>query len=199
MIINEDFIPKRKTSERLPPGQYETKDFPVLSLGPTPLVDKDTWRLKISGKVEEPLLFRWADIEKLPHVDVVRDIHCVTKWSKFDTDWSGIFLDEFFSRARLLPEATHMLAYSADGYSANIPLEDVRGDKALVVTAYRGEPIPPEHGGPVRLLIPHLYFWKSAKWLEEIKCIDRDSPGFWEVRGYHNYGDPWKEERYTND
>lgn len=199
MIINEDFVPKRNGSARLPPGQYETKDFPVLSLGPTPQIDIRDWKLKISGLVENPLVFSWDEVMALPHADVIRDIHCVTKWSKFDTDWSGVFLDEFFTRAGLKAEATHLLAYSADGYSTNIPIDDVRGDKAMVATSYRDEPIPAEHGGPVRLLVPHLYFWKSAKWLEEIKLINHDEPGFWEVRGYHNYGDPWKEERYTND
>lgn len=199
MIINEGFVPKRKGSARLPPGQYETKDFPVLSLGPTPQIDIRNWKLKISGLVNKPLIFSWEEIMALPHTDIIRDIHCVTKWSKFDTDWSGVFLDEFFNKASLKAEASHILAYSADGYSTNLPLEDVRGQRAMVALSYRGEAIPAEHGGPARLLVPHLYFWKSAKWLEEIKVVSHDEPGFWEVRGYHNYGDPWREERYTND
>lgn len=199
MIINEGFSPKREKSDRLPPGQYETKDFPVLSLGPTPLVNEADWSLKISGLVERPTKWNWEEFLKLPHHDIVRDIHCVTKWSKFDTDWSGVYLKDIFELAGLKPEGTHIIAFSSDSYSTNLPLEDVLDDKAMVATRYRGEPIPPEHGGPARLLVPHLYFWKSAKWLDEIKIINHDEPGFWEVRGYHNYGDPWKEERYTND
>jgi DMSO/TMAO reductase YedYZ molybdopterin-dependent catalytic subunit len=199
MVINEGFLPKRPKNDRLPPGQYETKDFPVLSLGPTPLVEKDNWVLKISGLVKEPKKWNWEEFLALPHHDIIRDIHCVTKWSKFDTDWSGVFLQDIFNLAGVREEATHLLAFSSDGYSTNLPLLDVLGEKAMVATKYRGEDILPEHGGPARLLVPHLYFWKSAKWLEELKLIDHDEPGFWEVRGYHNYGDPWLEQRYTND
>lgn len=199
MIVNEGFFPKREKNDRLPPGQYETKDFPVLSLGPTPLVDEKDWSLKISGLVERPVRWNWEEFSKLPHHDIVRDIHCVTKWSKFDTDWSGVYLKDIFDLVGLKPEGNHIIAFSSDSYSTNVPLEDVLGEKAMVATRYRGEAIPAEHGGPARLLVPHLYFWKSAKWLDEIKVIDHDEPGFWEVRGYHNYGDPWLEQRYTND
>jgi DMSO/TMAO reductase YedYZ molybdopterin-dependent catalytic subunit len=199
MIINEDFEPTRGRDKRLPPGQYETRDFPVLSLGPTPEVSTDEWKLEISGLVEKPLTFSWKEFLELPIEEVKKDIHCVTKWSKFDTHWEGVSLDELMRRAAVAERATHLIAHSHDGYSTNLPIEDVMGGKAWVAVRYEGEEIAAEHGGPARLLVPHLYFWKSAKWLKKIEFIDRDIPGFWEVRGYHNYGDPWQEQRYTFD
>lgn len=200
MIVNPNFIPKRKVDDRLPPGQYETKDFPVLSLGPTPEIDLNSWSLEVGGLVTHPQKWSWLELQKLPTEEVKKDIHCVTKWSRFDTDWTGISLDEIAKIVGVNSElATHIVAYSYDGYTTNLPIEDVLGGKAWVATAYRDEPIPAEHGGPVRLLVPHLYFWKSAKWLKKIEFVDADRPGFWETRGYHNYGDPWREQRYTND
>lgn len=205
-LINDGFVPKRQTSNRLPPGQYETKDFPVLSLGPTPDIDLEKWSLRIDGLVATEQHFSWLEFKNLPHEAVRRDIHCVTKWSKFDSDWSGVSLDFLLKRAGVIDErgnvlttATHIIAHSYDGYTTNLPLEDVLSGKAWVATAFEDEPITAEHGGPARLLVPHLYFWKSAKWLNRLELVDADKPGFWEVRGYHNYGDPWREQRYTFD
>src|SRR5258708_997247 len=199
MIINEDFQPKRGSDKRLPPGQYETRDFPVLSLGPTPEVDTDRWKLEVTGLVTTPLSFTWDEFLKLPLEHVRKDIHCVTKWSKFDTSWEGISLDELMKRAGISESATHLIAHSYDGYTTNLPIEDIRNGQAFVAVHYEGEEIEPQHGGPARLFVPHLYFWKSAKWLKKLEFIDRDIPGFWEVRGYHNYGDPWQEQRYSFD
>ncbi len=204
MIINEGFKPKRKTDSRLPPGQYEESGFPVLSLGPTPKISQDVWRLEVDGLVEDKLSWDWAQFTALPKADIVRDIHCVTKWSKFDTKWQGVSLDAIMDMAKVSPDATHLIAHSYDGYTTNMPLSDIRaaregGAQAWVATVYDGMPLAPEHGGPARLLVPHLYFWKSAKWLKKLEFVKGDSPGFWETRGYHNYGDPWKEQRYTFD
>lgn len=199
MLISEGFVPKRAKNDRLPPGQYETKDFPVLSLGPTPEIEVGGWKLEVGGLVKNPQIYNWDELLALPQVDWQRDIHCVTKWSKFDTPWRGVPLEEVMKRAEVSEVATHLIAHSADGYSTNIPLEDVTGGQALVATAYDGGEIEAEHGGPVRLLVPHLYFWKSAKWLNKLEFVGADQPGFWETRGYHNYGDPWREQRYTYD
>ncbi len=199
MIINDDFIPKRGRSDRLPRGQYEEKGFPVLSLGPTPSVSKATWKLSVKGLVENPLTWTWEEFLKLPQENVVKDIHCVTKWSKFDTKWRGVSMDEIMKLAKVKPGTTHLIAHSFDGYSTNVPIEDISNGKAMVAVEYDGGDIEPEHGGPARLLVPHLYFWKSAKWLSDLEFTDHDKPGFWETRGYHNYGDPWQEQRYTFD
>jgi DMSO/TMAO reductase YedYZ molybdopterin-dependent catalytic subunit len=199
MFINDDFIPKRKASARLPPGQYEEKGFPVLSLGPTPDIDLAEWKLEIRGLVEKPMAWNWEDFNKLPKTGVKKDIHCVTKWSKFDTNWEGVSLDTLMSLVKAQDTATHLIAHSYDGYTTNVPIEDIINGQAMVATSYEEDMIEDEHGGPARLLIPHLYFWKSAKWLNKLEFVDADKPGFWEVRGYNNYGDPWKEQRYTND
>lgn len=199
MLINPNFQPKREQNDRLPPGQYETRDFPVLSLGPTPDVKRENWKLKVFGLVERELTWTWDNFAKLPHVDWQKDIHCVTKWSKFDTNWRGVLLDEIFKLVKVSDVATHLIAHSSDGYSTNLPLEDVREARALVATSYDNNELEAEHGGPARLVVPHLYFWKSAKWLSGLELIDEDRPGFWETRGYHNYGDPWQEERYSFD
>ena len=197
-IINKSFVPKRKISDRLPPGQYEARDFPVLSLGPTPRILTANWKLEVRG-IANAISWTWDEFLKLPQERMTGDIHCVTKWSKFDTAWEGVSLDTIMRLAKVRPEATHLITNSADGYSTNLPLEDVRGGHAMIAVKYDGEEIPPEHGGPARLLVPHLYFWKSAKWVNALKFTDRDEPGFWETRGYHNYGDPWREQRYTYD
>ncbi len=198
MIISKGFKPTRAKDSRLPPGQYEEKGFPVLSLGPTPVVKKEDWSLSILGLADQKS-WNWDQFNKLPIEEVKTDIHCVTKWSKFDTKWQGVSLDQIIKLVNLKPDAKYLLAYSNDGYSTNIPLEDVAGGKAWVALSYDDKEIPSEHGGPVRLLIPHLYFWKSAKWLKGLEFSDKDQPGFWETRGYHNYGDPWKEQRYSFD
>jgi DMSO/TMAO reductase YedYZ molybdopterin-dependent catalytic subunit len=204
MIINEDFVPKRKRDERLPPGQYETTDFPVLSLGPTPPIDLSKWSISISGKpddlVKNPSSWDWESFNRLTKISIEKDIHCVTKWSKYDTKWEGVSIDELIRIVGVdMSKTTHLIAYSYDGYSTNLPIADVIDGKAMVAVSYDGKMIDREHGGPARLLVPHLYFWKSAKWVNRILFTNADEPGFWETRGYHNYGDPWKEERYWND
>ncbi|HLC31794.1 MAG TPA: sulfite oxidase-like oxidoreductase [Candidatus Nanoarchaeia archaeon] len=199
MPINLGFKQKRASNDRLPPGQYETKDFPVLSLGPTPKISKESYSLEIKGLVEKPLTLSFNQLLKLKNETITKDIHCVTHWSKFDSIWSGVPFEEILKQIKPKKEATYILAHSYDGYSTNIPLEDLKSKQAWIAFTYDNQDIPSEHGGPVRLLIPHLYFWKSAKWLNKIEFIPADHPGFWEVRGYHNYGNPWKEQRYTND
>lgn len=196
MPINIGFQPKRQSSDRLPPGQYLETDFPVLSLGPTPFVSQHDWWLKASGLVGKPTKWTWDEFEKLPQVEIVKDIHCVTKWSKFDTKWSGVSFDYLMQVTQVSPSATHLIAHSFDGYTTNIPLKDLVDNQAIVALKYEGSGIAASHGGPARIVLPHLYFWKSAKWVNELEFVDHDIPGFWEVRGYHNYGDPWKEERY---
>lgn len=199
MLVNKGFKRKRDLDQKLPPGQYRTFDFPVLSLGPTPPIDLQTWSFSIDGSVAKPQTWNWEAFDALPRISIERDIHCVTKWSKFDTHWEGVSLDTLMDLVGVDDSAAHLIAHSFDGYSTNVPLEDVRGGKALIATRYEGDLLDPEHGGPARLLIPHLYFWKSAKWVNRISFVDQDEPGFWEVRGYHNYGDPWKEQRYHSD
>ena len=185
---------------RLPPGQYFTERFPVLHVGdvPTFAPDGSDWSLEIGGLVAEPRAFSWAELMALPAVEIVTDVHCVTKWSKFDTRWRGVrFRDVLAECGGALPSATHILETAEHGYTTNLPLADVLGDDALVAFEFDGAPIEPVHGGPVRLVVPHLYFWKSAKWLRRIDLLDHDEPGFWERNGYHDYGDPFQEQRYS--
>jgi DMSO/TMAO reductase YedYZ molybdopterin-dependent catalytic subunit len=184
-------------AERLPPGQYIEQGFPVLTAGPTPRVDPGGWGFRIDGIVGEPRDWTAAQFGELPHETVPCDIHCVTKWSKLGTSFRGVSLDVLFADTE--PLGGYVMAYSHGGYTTNLPLEDLSGGKAWVVTEHEGKPLPREHGGPVRLLVPHLYFWKSAKWVAGLRVMDHDEPGFWEANGYHNRGDPWKEERYWND
>jgi DMSO/TMAO reductase YedYZ molybdopterin-dependent catalytic subunit len=182
---------------RVPPGQYVTFDFPVLSAGPTPRTPLDQWTFQIVGAIDEPRTWTWAELDTLPQETVTVDIHCVTKWSKLDTTWSGVSLDTLLEGVET--QATHVMAFSDGGYTTNLPYPDLVGGKAWVATSYDGEPLHPEHGGPARLLVPHLYFWKSAKWVRGLELLAQDQPGFWERYGYHNYGDPWKEQRYWGD
>ncbi len=195
----------RKTAtalnERIPPGQYETKDFPVLSAGPTPRTSLERWDFSIYGEVAKDLKWTWDEFRKLPRETVTVDIHCVTKWSKLDTVWTGVSVDTLLKGIDLdaQPAVDYLVAFCDGGYTTNLSLAAVRGGKAWVVDEYDGRPLAPEHGGPARLLVPHLYFWKSAKWVRGFKLISEDRPGFWESLGYHNYGDPWKEQRYTGD
>ena len=184
---------------RLPPGQYAEPGFPVLTAGPTPRVDLATWRLKIEGLVAAPQEWTWEEVQALPRSTFDGDIHCVTRWSKLGTSFTGVSVDTLLDAAQPLPEASHVVASSYGGYTTNLPLDDVRGNKAWVVWEHEGAPLPPEHGGPARLLVPHLYFWKSAKWVAGLRLLDHDAPGFWEGLGYHNHGDPWREERYWGD
>jgi DMSO/TMAO reductase YedYZ molybdopterin-dependent catalytic subunit len=184
-------------SSRLPPGQYETHDFPVLSAGPTPHRAVDQWTFDIVGAVSEDRGWTWDEFRALPSETVTVDIHCVTKWSKFDTTWTGVNVDRLLEAVQ--PSGDYVVAYCDGGYTTNLPLADLSGGKAWIAYEYGGEPLDPQHGGPARLLVPHLYFWKSAKWVRGFKVTERDERGFWEGYGYHNYGDPWKEQRYWGD
>jgi len=174
-----------------------TDDFPVLSAGPTPRVPLDQWSFSMRGEVDEERRWSWEEFQALPRDDVTVDIHCVTKWSKLDTSWGGVSVDTLLDGVDT--EATHVLAFCDGGYTTNLPLADVTGGRAWVAFAYDGQPLDPEHGGPARLLVPHLYFWKSAKWVRGLELRSDDEPGFWESYGYHNYGDPWREQRYAGD
>ena len=187
--------------ERIPPGQYETKEFPVLSAGPTPRTSLAKWNFSIYGEISEDLKWTWDEFRKLPRETVTVDIHCVTKWSKLDTVWTGVSIDTLLEAINLntQPPVKHLIAFCDGGYTTNLPLADVLGGKAWIVDEYDGRSLDPEHGGPARLLVPHLYFWKSAKWVRGFKLISEDRAGFWEAAGYHNYGDPWKEQRYAGD
>jgi DMSO/TMAO reductase YedYZ molybdopterin-dependent catalytic subunit len=199
-IFSRGFLGRRREPEeagRLPPGQYLTRDFPVLSAGPTPHTPEDRWDFSVVGAVETPQRWNWAEFHTLPREPITTDIHCVTKWSKFDTKWEGVSLDTILGAAK--PQGQYLLAFCDGGYTTNVPLADALNHQAWIVDTYDGAPLPPEHGGPVRLLIPHLYFWKSAKWVRGLRIIPDDQPGFWESLGYHDYGDPWKEQRYQGD
>ena len=186
----------RNRDPRLPPGQHETKNFPVLQYGNVPKIDKATWSLKVGGAVENPVNWTWDHFQTLPMTDMRTDIHCVTSWSKFDTNWWGVRLDDIIERVKPKPTAKVLFARCYDDYSTNVPIEDVKGGQAMVALWYEGSEIERTHGGPARLFVPHLYFWKSAKWLKELEFLDYDDQGFWETKAYHNYGDPWKEQRY---
>jgi len=182
---------------RVPPGQYVTTDFPVLSAGPTPRVSTAEWRFTIDGAVDAAASWSWGELLALPQETFTVDIHCVTKWSKLDTAWTGVSVDTLLGRVST--GAAYLTASSYGGYTTNLALEDVTGGQAWVVHTFAGEPLEPEHGGPARLLVPHLYFWKSAKWVRGLTITVRDEPGFWEVAGYNNHGDPWREQRYWSD
>jgi DMSO/TMAO reductase YedYZ molybdopterin-dependent catalytic subunit len=181
---------------RVPPGQYVTHDFPVLSAGPTPHTPLADWTFKIEGAAE-PKSWTWEEFQALPTETVTKDIHCVTRWSKLDTVWTGVSLDVLLGAVSY--DKPYVLAFSDGGYTTNLPVADLTGGKAWVAFNYDGGPLPPEHGGPARLLVPHLYFWKSAKWVRGLRLRDIDAPGFWEMYGYHMYGDPWREQRYAGD
>jgi DMSO/TMAO reductase YedYZ molybdopterin-dependent catalytic subunit len=200
-FVSRGFGGRRRSQEeygdRLPPGQYLERGWPVLTAGPTPRVERDEWSFTVDGMVAGARTWSAAEFRELPQETITRDIHCVTKWSKFDATFAGVSVDVLLGEAQ--PEAEFAMAHSYGGYTTNVPLADLTGGKAWVVTEYDGEPLPREHGGPARLLVPHLYFWKSAKWLAGLRIMDHDEPGFWELNGYHNRGDPWREERYWGD
>jgi DMSO/TMAO reductase YedYZ molybdopterin-dependent catalytic subunit len=188
----------RRDTGLLPPGQYDIGGgFPVLSAGPTPRTALEDWDFTITGEVDGPERLTWQEFQALPHEEVTVDIHCVTKWSKFDTTWSGVSLDTLLDRVETA--ADYLLAFCDGGYTTNLPLEDVTGGRAWVVDRYDGEPLEAQHGGPARMLVPHLYFWKSAKWVRGLQLSSVEEPGFWESLGYHIYGDPWREQRYAGD
>ena len=201
-FVSRGFSGRRRVSDefadRLPPGQYAEPGFPVLTAGPTPEVDTTgEWSLRIDGIVAAEREWTWQEFHELPFEDVPCDIHCVTKWSKLGTSFRGVSLDTLFEGVE--PLGPYAMAYSFGGYTTNLAIEDLSDGRAWVVTEHEGEPLPREHGGPARLLVPHLYFWKSAKWVAGLRVMDHDEPGFWEANGYHNRGDPWREERYWTD
>ena len=197
-VISRGFHGRRRDDDRLPPGQYLERGFPVLSAGPTPRISTDTWQFTITTENgEEAARWNWQQLMALPQVDVNTDIHCVTKWSKLDTHWRGVSLDTLLDG--IATSAGYVMAHSYGGYTTNLPLPDIRDGKAWVVYEYEGEPLHPEHGGPIRMLVPHLYFWKSAKWVNGLTLMLHDKHGFWEDLGYHDYGDPWREQRYQGD
>jgi DMSO/TMAO reductase YedYZ molybdopterin-dependent catalytic subunit len=181
---------------RVPPGQYLTEGFPVLTVGPDPDYDLSTWDFQVYGEVEDELQLSWDELQALPQKDVVTDIHCVTRWSKLDTAWRGVAVSEVLGRARVKPEGKFVMAYSDGGYTTNVPLEAVLDDDVLLAHTFDGKPLAHEHGGPLRLLVPKRYFWKSAKFVRKLEVMSEDRMGFWELNGYHNDADPWKEQRH---
>lgn len=189
----------RDNADRLPPGQSLTSDFPVLSAGPTPKVDLSSWRFTLKVGPRPVASWTWDEFGQLPQTAWTRDIHCVTTWSKFDTPWSGVLVDDVLAAAGIAAPTPFVLAHSFDDYATNVPFADLGAGRAMIATRYEGQPITPDHGGPARLLVPHLYFWKSAKWLKALQFTQKDEPGFWETHGYHMRGDPWLEERYSDD
>ncbi|MGC4956077.1 sulfite oxidase-like oxidoreductase [Actinomadura citrea] len=197
-IVSPGFHGRRRESAvKLPPGQYLTEDFPVLSAGPTPRIPVEEWELTVTTETGRQHRWTWRELLDLPSETPRVDIHCVTKWSKLGTDWQGVSLDVLL--ADVGTAADFALVSSYGGYTTNLPLEDLLDGQAWIVYRYDGEELAPEHGGPVRLLVPHLYFWKSAKWLRGIDLLTENEPGFWESAGYHDYGDPWREQRYQGD
>jgi len=191
--------PDAGLASRIPPGQHLEQGFPVLSAGPTPRVSLADWRFSLRVGPKPVMQWTWEEFGALPLTSWTRDIHCVTTWSKFDTRWEGVLVDDVLAAAGLEPPTPYLLAHSFDGYSTNVPVADVVNGRGMVALRYDGHPLDPDHGGPARLLIPHLYFWKSAKWLNGLQFTPRDEAGFWELRGYHMYGDPWREQRFTDD
>jgi DMSO/TMAO reductase YedYZ molybdopterin-dependent catalytic subunit len=200
MTFTRGFKGRRARDPRLPPGQYDAgEDWPVLTAEATPNLSTDKWTFEIEGLVEKPVSWTWAEIMALPKSEFMGDIHCVTTWSKLGVRFRGVSVDTLLAAAQPLPSASYVLASSTTGYTTNLPLADVTNGQAWVVWEYDGQPLARDHGGPARLLVPHLYFWKSAKWVSGLKLLDHDEPGFWEQNGYHDRGDPWKEQRYQGD
>jgi DMSO/TMAO reductase YedYZ molybdopterin-dependent catalytic subunit len=198
-IVNPGFHGRRRPGAGLlPPGQYLVDDFPVLTAGPTPSVPLDEWDFTITDGGGEPIArWTWDELQALPAQDITVDIHCVTKWSKLGTHWTGVSVGVLLERVETV--ADYVVAFCDGGYTTNMPLADVIDGQAWVAYAFDGDELAPEHGGPARLVVPHLYFWKSAKWVRGLRLLDEDEPGFWESVGYHNYGDPWREQRYWDD
>lgn len=189
----------RPEDQRLPPGQHLTKDWPVLDLGVVPPVSRDRWRLDVYGAVDNPVFWTFAEFTAQKQQQFTSDIHCVTTWSRYDNLWEGLATRELLAACQPREDARFVVLHSYDGYTTNLALEDFAAEDALLAHSWSGQPLSDEHGGPVRLVVPHLYFWKSAKWLQAIEFLTDDAPGFWEVRGYHNRGDPWAEQRYSGD
>ncbi|MEP6833721.1 MAG: sulfite oxidase-like oxidoreductase [Gemmatimonas sp.] len=201
-MVTRGFWGRRTSPEnakRIPPGQHEEFDFPVLSAGPTPRVSLSTWKFTLRAGVRPVRQWTWEEFNALPRTSITTDIHCVTTWTKLDTQWEGVLIDDIFKAADFVPTTPFVLVHSVDGYSTNVPVADLIDGKAMVALQYDGQPLEPDHGGPARLLVPHLYFWKSAKWVSGLQFIEKDTAGFWELRGYHMYGDPWRQQRFTDD
>lgn len=201
-MITRGFTGRRPATEhadRIPPGQHLVPDFPVLSAGPTPRVATSAWTFTLRVGPRPIKQWTWEEFNALPRTTYTRDIHCVTTWSKLDTRWEGVLVDAVLADAGLTPPTDFLLAHSFDGYSTNVPVADVIGGKGMIAFRFDDAPLDPDHGGPARLVIPHLYFWKSAKWISGLQFTARDEAGFWELRGYHMRGDPWREQRFTHD
>lgn len=189
----------RPESDRLPPGQHLVRDWPVLDLGEQPEIALDKWQLVVDGAVETPITLDWAQFQGEPQSGKTSDIHCVTSWSRYDNRWTGVATQDLLDLVMPTPEAHFVVLHSHDRYTTNITIEDFASERAIVAHSWEGKPLAREHGGPVRLVVPHLYFWKSAKWLKRIEFTEHDRRGFWEVNGYHNRADPWQEQRYSDD
>ena len=190
------FLTGRSGAERLPPGQHLVRDWPVLDLGLTPRITPETWSLRVYGAVQEAVTWDWPAYQALPQTSDVSDMHCVTTWSRYDNEWTGVSTRTVLDAVRPTAEAAFVLLHGEDGYTTNLPLADFAAPGAMLVQAWQGKPLTAEHGGPVRLIVPHLYLWKSAKWLRRIQVLTADCPGYWEENGYHERGDPWQEQRY---
>ena len=184
--------------DRLPPGQHLVKDWPVLDLGLQPEIARERWSLDVDGLVETPKTFDFAGFQALPQSKTVSDIHCVTSWSRYDNGWEGVSTAQLMAAVMPSERAHFVILHSHDGYTTNVAIEDFAAEDAVLAHSWEGKQLPTDHGGPVRVVIPHLYFWKSAKWIKRVEFVETDSRGFWEVRGYHNHADPWKEERYSD-
>jgi DMSO/TMAO reductase YedYZ molybdopterin-dependent catalytic subunit len=189
----------RPETERLPPGQHLVKNWPVLDLGEQPVISTETWSLGVRGLVETKLDLTWAEFQAMGQSSKVSDIHCVTTWSRYDNTWTGVSTHALLDLVMPKDKANYVMLTSYDGYTTNLPLSDFAAEDAILATSWEGAPLTPEHGGPMRLIVPHLYFWKSAKWLRRIDFLSSDKPGFWEQNGYHMLGDPWREQRYSED
>ncbi len=187
---------KMKAEGRLPPGQSLTLKWPVLHYGSVPHFDPATWDFRIFGAVDKPVRLSWDEFNRLPRIQLTSDFHCVTRWSRFDNHWEGVAFRELLKLVQLKPSARYVLLHAEQGFTANVPLADLDRDNVLFATHHDGQPLPPDHGYPLRLIVPHLYAWKSVKWIRGMEFLEQDAPGFWEQNGYHMYGDPWKEQRF---
>jgi DMSO/TMAO reductase YedYZ molybdopterin-dependent catalytic subunit len=202
IMVTRGFWGRRSAPEnrhRIPPGQHQEFDFPVLSAGPTPRVRLEDWTFTLKAGVRPIKRWSWAEFNALPRTTMTRDIHCVTTWTKLDTKWEGVLIEDILRDAAFVPTTEFVLAHCVDGYSTNVPLADLIDGKSMIALLYDGAPLEPDHGGPARLLVPHLYFWKSAKWVNGLQFTNTDTAGFWELRGYHMRGDPFKQQRYSDD
>ena len=190
---------KMQAEGRLPPGQVATLKWPVLHYGSVPHFDATRWDFRVHGRVETPLHLTWPQFNALPRFKITRDFHCVTRWSRFDNHWEGVAFRDVLARVKLLPRTAYVLVHAEQGFTANVPLADLDREDVLFATHHDGQPLTPEHGYPLRLVVPHLYAWKSVKWVRGLEFLEQDAPGFWEKNGYHMYGDPWKEQRFDTD